>query len=118
MPAPVEITLRNMRFHCRVGILPHEAEFSQPLEVDLTVWATPAPLGAITVDYRALYDLTARCVAAGPLRYLETLGQEIAAGAVALPGVRGARVALRKPQVALGGPLDHAEVVVEDGARA
>lgn len=117
MSTSIEISLRNMRFHVRVGILPHEAEVSQPLEVDVTVWATRVPVGTIAVDYRALYDLTARAVASGPLRYIETIAEEIAADALTLPGVRGARVAVRKPHVTLPGPLDHAEVVIEDGVR-
>jgi 7,8-dihydroneopterin aldolase/epimerase/oxygenase len=118
MPAPVEISLRNMRFHVRVGILPHEAEFAQPLEVDLTVWAARAASGDITVDYRALYELTSRAVVAAPLRYLETLAQQIATAALTISSIHGARVAVRKPHVALPGPLDHAEVVIEDGVRA
>lgn len=118
MSASIEVSLRNMRFHVRVGILPHEAEVSQPLEVDVTVWAVRVPAGTIAVDYRALYDLTARAVTDGPLRYIEAVAEAIVADALALPGVRGARVAVRKPHVALPGLLDHAEVVVEDGVRA
>ena len=31
-----EITLRAMRFHALVGILPHERELEQPIEIDVT----------------------------------------------------------------------------------
>lgn len=106
---PDEVTLRGMRFHALVGILPHEREVAQPLEIDLTVWGAAA---GIVIDYRGLYDLVASVVSAGPIDYLESAGARIADGAVALPGVARARVALRKPNVALGGPLAHAEVVV------
>lgn len=106
---PDEVTLRGMRFQTLVGILPHEQEIAQPLEVDLTVWAAAR---GIVVDYRGLYDMVASIVGSGPIDYLETAGARIAESAVAMPGVGRARVALRKPNVALPGPLRHAEVVV------
>ena len=73
----IAITLAGMRFHVRVGVLPHERELAQPLE------------------------------------FLETIGGDIASRCLALPEVASVRVAVRKPHVALGGPLAHAEVVVE-----
>ncbi len=118
MPSPVEITLRNMRFHVRVGVLPHEAEFAQPLEVDLTVWASAPANGAIGVDYRDLHRVASDVVSQPTLLYLETIAQRIVAGALARPNVIGARAAVRKPHVALPGLLDYAEVVIEDGVRA
>ena len=107
------ITLRSMRFHARVGILPHEQEIAQPLEIDLTVRLGP---GAEVVDYRGLYDDTASVVNAGALHYLEEIADDIATRALARPRVLHARVAVRKPHVGLPGPLDYAEVVVERGA--
>jgi len=118
MPTAVEITLRNMRFHVRVGILPHEAEFAQPLEIDLTVWASRRAPGDTPVDYRALHDIVTRAMAVPQLGYLEALAQQLVDDARALPRVLGARVAVRKPHVSLPGPLDCAEVVVEEGARS
>ena len=117
MPDRDEITLRAMRFHPRVGILPHEREFAQPLEVDLTVWTTPRDDAGGVVDYRALYDLVARRVEAGPLDYIERVAADIVDAARRIDGVVGARAAVRKPHVALPGPLQHAEVVVERGHR-
>ena len=120
MPDRDEITLRAMRFHPRVGILPHEREFAQPLEVDLTVWTTPGDAAAQpggVVDYRALYDLVARRIEAGPLDYIEHVAADIVDAARHIEGVVGARAAVRKPHVALPGPLQHAEVVVERGSR-
>lgn len=104
-----EITLRGMRFHALIGILPHERTVPQPVEIDLTVRVVPGPG---VVDYRKLYEVAASAVAGGPTDYLEEIGERIARGA--LDGrVRAARVAVRKPHVALGGPLDYAEVVIE-----
>ncbi len=111
-----EITLRGMRFHALVGILPHERTLAQPVEIDLTVRVAP---GDGVIDYRRLYHLAASTVADGPTDYLEEIGERIARGALALGArVRVARVAVRKPHVLLGGPLDYAEVVVERTADA
>lgn len=107
-----EITLRGMRFHVCVGILPHEHEFPQPLEIDVTVWKTP---GGGVVDYRVLYDLTRHVVTGGGLDYLERIGERIAEGVLRDQPVHRVRVAVRKPHVPLPGPLDHAEVVVVRG---
>ena len=104
-----EITLRGMRFHVCVGILPHEREFPQPLEIDVTVWKAP---GGEVVDYRVLYDLARRVTGSGELDFLERIGERIAEDVLREQPVRRVRVAVRKPHVPLPGPLDHAEVVV------
>lgn len=111
-----EITLRAMRFHTLVGILPHERELAQPIEIDLRVRVTD---GDGVVDYRALYEITARVVHAGPIDFLEEIAERVAIGALAhSPRVRNARVAVRKPHVPLGGPLDYVEVVTERASDA
>src|SRR5436190_18849060 len=98
-----EITLRAMRFTTLVGILPHERVTPQALEVDLTVTLND---GSAVVDYRQLYNAVANVVAAGRIEYLESAGEQMAGAALDVsPRVRSARVALRKPQVALCGPL-------------
>jgi len=117
MASSLEISLRNMLFHVRVGILPHERELSQPLEVDLTVWATAPAVGAIGIDYRDLHAMTVGVLASEPLLLIETIAQELVTGALGIEQVIGARAAVRKPHVALPGLLSHAEVVIEDGVR-
>jgi dihydroneopterin aldolase len=113
-PEPsLSVTLAGMRFHVRVGILPHERTLAQPLELDLTVRRRPD--SAAVLDYRTLYELVRAVVEAEPLDYLETVAQRIADRAAALDGVRGVRVAVRKPHVMLDGPLAYAEVVLEQG---
>ena len=109
-----EITLKSMRFHALVGILEHERVAPQPIEVDLTVAVSA---GESVLDYRDLYEIAAATVRAGPIDFLEEIGERIAAAAVnRSPRVRSATVAVRKPHVALGGPLDYAEVVVRHDA--
>ena len=106
-----EVSLMGMRFHVCVGILPHERELAQPLEVDLVVRHDAKAEGV--VDYRELYEATRETIAGDPLTYLEPLAEALAERALAFPGVTWCRVALRKPQVALGGPLAFAQVAVE-----
>ena len=96
-----------MRFHALVGVLPHEREHPQPLEIDLTAWVRP---GDAVVDYRKLYARVRAVVDASQLRYLEDVAGAVADDVLQERGVRRVRVAVRKPHVALGGPLDHAEV--------
>lgn len=111
--ARLSITLAGMRFNVRVGILPHEREIPQPLDVDLTVRRAGGASGVL--DYRLLYAVVRDVVEAEPLDYLETVAADIARGVMSLDDVAGVRVAVRKPHVALGGPLAHAEIVVEEG---
>jgi len=104
-----EVTLRGMRFHTLVGILPHERTIPQPLEIDVTA---TVPRGAV-VDYRGIYDAASASVGAGALEYLERVAEDVATRVLALDSVLLVRVAVRKPHVALPGPLEHAEVVIE-----
>lgn len=103
-----------MRFHSRVGVLTHEREHAQPIEIDLTVWRSRqgAASADTVLDYRRLYELTALVVKLEP-RYLEEIGDQIAEQVMRGFGAQQVRVAVRKPNVALPGPLSHAEVVIE-----
>jgi dihydroneopterin aldolase len=105
------VALRGLRFHALVGILPHERELAQPLELDVVV--RPAPGATAVLDYRALYACAADAVARQPIGYLEALAADVADRVVALGNVAHVRVAVRKPHVALPGPLAHAEVALE-----
>jgi dihydroneopterin aldolase len=125
--APSEsVSLRGMRFHVLVGVLPHEQVHPQPLEVDVTVWRASRADDAdgeagsddardAVIDYRDLYDAVAARVNAGPLRFLEDVARTLVGDLLARPHVRRARVAVRKPHVPLSGPLAYAEVVVDSG---
>lgn len=113
MNATEEVTLRGLRFHTCVGILPHERTIPQPLEADITVWRVPATPGVDVLDYRRLHAIVAAHVDTNAVGYLETAAHAIAEAALAEAGVTRVRVALRKPQVALATPLAAAEVVVD-----
>ena len=106
-----EITLRAMRFHALVGILPHERELAQPIEVDVSVQVGE---GEGIVDYRRMYEATASVFSSGPVDYLEEVAERVAKRLFKdHRRIASVRVAVRKPQVALGGPLAYAEVAVE-----
>jgi 7,8-dihydroneopterin aldolase/epimerase/oxygenase len=106
-----EIALDGMRFHALVGILPHERTAPQPIEIDLRVRVNE---NDAVVDYRALYDATAAVIQSGHIDYLEEIGERVVDAALAhSPSIYMARAAVRKPHVALPGPLAYAEVVVE-----
>ncbi|HVF40055.1 MAG TPA: dihydroneopterin aldolase [Gemmatimonadaceae bacterium] len=111
-----QVSLKSMRFHGHVGVLPHEAEIAQSIEIDISVWVTrddDASGAAGVLDYRRLYDVAARVISAGHVRYLEDLVDRIADEVIAYDGAERVVVAARKPNVALPGPLSHAEVSVE-----
>jgi dihydroneopterin aldolase len=100
------------------GYLDAERKFGQRFLVDLWVdvdgTATATDDIDNTVDYRDLAELV-REVFAGPERLL----LEALAGAVAdsvlerFPGALGVRVRVRKPDVVLDPPVDHAAVILE-----
>jgi dihydroneopterin aldolase len=110
------VTLKAMRFHARIGVLPHEAEIAQSIEVDASLWVRRGgnrPTLKDIVDYRRVYDLVAEVVTKGHTNFLEEVGERIAARALELPLVERVRIAVRKPNVALPGPLAYAEVALE-----
>lgn len=114
------ITLRGMRFHTLVGLLPHEESIPQPLELDVTVYLSLRQVGLTDspkalLDYRKLYQLVADSVGTSHHRLLEALCEQIAAKVLALDHVDRVRVAARKPHAPIPGPLDAVEVVIERG---
>lgn len=104
------MTLAGLRFHVRVGVLPHERELPQPMELDVTAWPDA---GAPVLDYRALYAAAADAVGAEPLAYLEEVAASVADRVLAGARAARVRVAVRKPHVAMPGPVAYAEVVLE-----
>ena len=118
MTARDAISLKGMRFHTRVGLLPHEQQIPQPLELDVTVWLSLRRVGLTDsardlLDYRQLYTVVADTVGSAHHRLLEALCEKVAARALKLDAVKRVRVAARKPHAPIDGPLDYVEVVVE-----
>ena len=100
------------------GYLEAERRLGQRFLVDLWVEVDDAAASSDdidhTVDYRNLASLV-REVFAGPERLLlEGLAGAVVAGVLErFPAVQGARVRVRKPDVVLDPPVEHAAVIVE-----
>lgn len=112
------ISLRGMHFHTRVGLLPHEEQLPQPLELDLTAWLSLRRAGEsdsprALVDYRDLYAVVADTVGTSHHRLLEALCERIAERVLAIEGIDRVMVAARKPHAPIAGPVDGVEVVIE-----
>lgn len=103
------IMLHGMSFHTLIGVLPHEREYPQPVEIDLTAWIRK---GEGVVDYRHLYSEVRAAIEAPTIRYLEELAESVAARVLGEHAVERVRVVVRKPHVALGGPLQYAGVSI------
>ena len=112
------ISLKAMRFHTCVGLLPHEEHVPQPLELDLTVWLSLRRVGETDspealLDYRDLYKIVSDTIGESHHTLLEALCEKIAAQALNLGPVKRVRIAARKPHAPIEGPLDYVEVVVD-----
>jgi dihydroneopterin aldolase len=105
------VTLKGMRFHALIGVLAHEAHLPQPLEIDVTLDVVPAR-GARIVDYTEVYDAVREVVTAGHIEYLEDVAEQTAARLLRIDRVAVVHITVRKPHVALRGPLDYAEIAI------
>src|SRR2546423_12634790 len=83
------VTLKGMRFHARIGVLPHEAEIAQSIEVDASLWVhrSAAKITAKNiVDYRRGLEPGARRGNHRPPRLPPEEAGEIAARPPPPPG--------------------------------
>jgi dihydroneopterin aldolase len=114
----VTIELLDLVLFGHHGYLDAERKLGQRFLVDLWVElgdeATASDEIDETVDYRQLAELV-REVFAGPERLLlEGLAGAVADGVLErFPAVREVRVRVRKPDVVLDPPVEHAAVIVE-----
>ena len=112
------IVLSNMVFQARHGVLDREKAEAQRFEVDveLSLDVQPAALEddiARTVDYRSVYTTTRQVVESTTYNLIEALAEAIAHEVLgSQPLVHEVVVRVRKPEVRLGGPLDHAAVEI------
>ena len=111
------IVLANMRFMGRHGYYEHELERPQRFEVDVELVLNLQPAGVDddltrTVDYGRVYDISRQIVESTSFRLLETIAEAISHELLAAFDVIEVGVRVRKPDVQLGGPLDHASVEI------
>ena len=106
-----------MQFEGKHGYYDHELLNPQPFEVDVELVMNLQPAGIDddlekTVDYGKVYDVTRQIVESTSFRLLEALAEAIAHEVIADFPVAEVGVRVRKPEVQLGGPLDHAMVEI------
>jgi len=111
------IVLANMQFQGRHGVYDHELLNPQPFEVDVELFRSLQPAGVDddleqTVDYGKVYEAVRQIVESTSFRLLEALAEAIAHEVIADFPVAEVGVRVRKPEVQLGGPLDHAMVEI------
>lgn len=106
-----------MRFMGRHGVYEHELETPQRFEVDVELRLDLQPAGLDddldkTIDYGRVYDITRQIVESTSFRLLEAIAEAIAHEVLAAFVVEEVVIRVRKPDVQLGGPLDHAAVEI------
>ena len=106
-----------MRFQGRHGYYDHELRAAQPFEVDVELMLNLQPAGvdddlAKSVDYGRVYEAVRQIVESTSFRLLEALAEAISHELLADFEVNEVGVRVRKPNVQLGGPLDHAGVEI------
>jgi dihydroneopterin aldolase len=112
------IVLAGMVFLARHGVNEWEKLEEQRFEVDVELGVDVRASAADddlakTVDYRGVYETTRRVVEESSLELIESLAEAIARDVLAAnAGVQEIVVRVRKPDVELGGPLEHAGVEV------
>jgi dihydroneopterin aldolase len=106
-----------MRFQGRHGYYDHEMMTPQAFEVDVELLLDLQPAGldddlTRTVDYAAVYDAVRQIVESTSFHLLEALAEAISHELLADFAIGEVGVRIRKPEVKLGGPLDHAGVEI------
>jgi dihydroneopterin aldolase len=112
------IVLSNMVFQARHGVHDWEKVEPQRFEVDVELVLDVQPAGldddiSRTIDYGGVYQVTRQVVESTTFNLIEALAEAIAhelLGEHAL--VDEVIVRVRKPEVRLGGPVDHAGVEI------
>jgi 7,8-dihydroneopterin aldolase/epimerase/oxygenase len=106
-----------MQFQGRHGYYDHELATPQAFEVDVELLLDLQPAGleddlTKTVDYAAVYAAVRQIVESTSFRLLEALSEAISHELLAGFPIDEVGVRIRKPEVKLGGPLDHAAVEI------
>lgn len=113
------LSLTGLRFNANVGILAHEKNAPQPIQVDAELSLGKQPLAPRdddilhVLDYRRVRQIIIDECTAEHLNLLESLIGKLAQRLMQLPGVQGVRVKIAKLEI-----FDDCEVAirVETGA--
>ena len=107
------LTLTGLRFHANLGILDHERQGPQPIEVDAEINQGLQPLQPHdddirhVLDYRKVRQIIIDECTAEHINLLETLVGKLALRLMQLPGVIGVRVRIAKLEI-----FDDCEVAI------
>ncbi|MGE8317967.1 MAG: dihydroneopterin aldolase [Comamonas sp.] len=107
------LTLNGLRFDANLGILAHEKQQPQPIQVDAELSLGQQPLAPhdddIThvLDYRKVRQIIIDECTAEHVNLLESLIGKLAQRLLQLPGVRGVRVKIAKLEI-----FDDCEVAI------
>src|SRR5215211_222597 len=107
-----------MAFQARHGVNDWEKAEAQRFEVDVELVVDVQAAGleddlTRTVDYRGVYATTRQVVESTTFNLIEALAEAIAHEVLGgQPMAQEVVVRVRKPEVRLGGPLDHAAVEI------
>jgi dihydroneopterin aldolase len=112
------VVLSGLAFRARHGVEEREKVELQRFEVDVELFLDLQPAALEddlekTVDYAAVYDTVRQIVVSTTFNLIEALAEAIAHELLAeQPRAREVVVRVRKPDVRLGGPLEHAGVEI------
>jgi len=112
------IVLANMVFQARHGVADREKVQPQRFEIDVELGLDLQPAGLDddleqTVDYGPVYDTIRQIVESTTYNLIEALAEAICHELLGEHArIREVTVRVRKPEVRLGGPLDHAAVEI------
>lgn len=111
-PARDRLVLEGLVFHGRHGVIPAERELGQKFRVDVSARTCLARAGASdrvedTVSYVDVYEVCRAALEGPPRSLLERVAAEIAEETLRrFRAVEEVTVAVRKPHVAVPGPVD------------
>ena len=107
------LSLTGLRFNANVGILAHEKNAPQPIQVDAELSLGEQPLAPRdddilhVLDYRRVRQIIIDECTAEHVNLLESLIGKLAQRLMQLPGVRGVRVKIAKLEI-----FDDCEVAI------
>ncbi|XVE96256.1 hypothetical protein REPUB_Repub02eG0205600 [Reevesia pubescens] len=117
-PTGDRLLLRGLKFHGFHGVKPEEKTLGQKFLVDVDAWMDLRKAGksdrlSDTVSYTDIYRIVKEVVEEQPQDLLESVAELIASATLTKhPQISAVRVKVKKPHVAVHGPLDYLGVEI------
>ena len=111
------IRMTNMIFYGHHGVAESERTLGGKFAMDVELFCDLSEAGrtdnlAMTVDYKAVYDLVSLIESAHKYMLLEALAHDVAQGLLRQFAVDAVTLRVRKNSVPLGGLIDHTEIEI------